>query len=108
MTFSSFPSGEGGRVKRYVFTLPNSTRVVVTWVSEVLDTGIPGVSLSYLTGHPIALNTLNRYKDLIDEMLGLVEDLGKGHMLLVDGFLVSMDGFRLAPHYLKNYPWRGR
>lgn len=94
-------------MSRFLFTLPNSTRIVLSYTAAQCD--IPeAVIVSYMSGGPVAQTTINRYRTVLNEVITIVREIEDGRAVLVGSDfapqLISFEGiYGRAPHYLRSW-----
>lgn len=97
---------------RYICTLPNSTRVVLTYAASQHGCD-ESVTLSYMSGGTVAQTTIARHRKVIDEIIAIVREIEDGRAVFIGtGFypgLATFSGIYLqTPHYLRRWDGVGR
>lgn len=94
-------------MSRFLCTLPNSTRIVLNYTAAQCD--IPeAVIVSYMSGGPVAQTTIDKYRGVLNEVIGIVREIEDGRAVLVGSDfapgLISSEGiYDRAPHYLRRW-----
>lgn len=99
-------------MSRFLFTLPNSTRIVLNYTPA--RCGIPeAVIVSYMSGGPVVQSTINKYRGVLNKVITIVREIEDGRAVLVGSDfapgLITMNGvYDRAPHYLRRWGGEGK